>query len=48
MTCRSSRTRRWLARCTPAVDLDETVPVEHYKAVAEVIGFVLRTRRRRA
>jgi flagellar biosynthetic protein FlhB len=38
-----------LARALHAsVDLDETVPVEHYKAVAEVIGFVLRTRRRRA
>jgi flagellar biosynthetic protein FlhB len=38
-----------LARALHAsVDLDEAVPVEHYKAVAEVIGFVLRTRRRRA
>jgi flagellar biosynthetic protein FlhB len=38
-----------LARALHAtVDLDEPVPVEHYKAVAEVIGFVLRTRRRRA
>ena len=38
-----------LARALHAsIDLDETVPVEHYKAVAEVIGFVLRTRRRRA
>lgn len=38
-----------LARALHAsVDLDETVPVEHFKAVAEVIGFVLRTRRRRA
>ena len=25
-----------------AVDLDEEIPQEHYKAVAEVIGFVLR------
>jgi flagellar biosynthetic protein FlhB len=31
-----------------AVDIDEPVPVEHYKAVAEVIGFVLRGRRARA
>ncbi len=37
-----------LARALHAsVDLDEPVPIEHYKAVAEVIGFVLRTRRRR-
>jgi flagellar biosynthetic protein FlhB len=25
-----------------AVDLDEEIPPEHYKAVAEVIGYVLR------
>ncbi len=38
-----------LARALHATtELDEPVPVEHYKAVAEVIGFVLRTRRRRA
>jgi flagellar biosynthetic protein FlhB len=38
-----------LARALHAsTDLDEPVPVEHYKAVAEVIGFVMRTRRRRA
>jgi flagellar biosynthesis protein FlhB len=38
-----------LARALHAsVELDEEVPVEHFKAVAEVIGFVLRTRRRRA
>lgn len=38
-----------LARALHAsTDLDEPVPIEHYKAVAEVIGFVLRTRRRRA
>ncbi|MCP8940410.1 flagellar biosynthesis protein FlhB [Alsobacter sp. SYSU M60028] len=29
-----------------AVDLDQDIPVEHYKAVAEVIGFVMRLRRR--
>ncbi len=28
------------------VDLDQDIPVEHYKAVAEVIGFVMRLRRR--
>jgi flagellar biosynthesis protein FlhB len=36
-----------LARALHAsVDLDEEIPVEHYKAVAEVIGYVLRLRRR--
>lgn len=29
-----------------AVDLDQDIPVEHYKAVAEVIGYVMRLRRR--
>lgn len=38
-----------LARALHAtVDIDEEIPVEHYKAVAEVIGFVLRLRRYRA
>lgn len=38
-----------LARALHAtIDIDDPVPVEHYKAVAEVIGFVLRGRRRRA
>jgi flagellar biosynthesis protein FlhB len=36
-----------LARTLHAsVEIDEEIPVEHYKAVAEVIGFVLRLRRR--
>jgi flagellar biosynthetic protein FlhB len=36
-----------LARTLHAsVKLDEEIPVEHYKAVAEVIGYVLRLRRR--
>src|SRR5215211_7290028 len=36
-----------LARALHAsVDLDEEIPVEQYKAVAEVIGYVLRLRRR--
>jgi flagellar biosynthetic protein FlhB len=36
-----------LARALHAsVDIDEEIPVEHYKAVAEVIGYVLRLRRR--
>ncbi|GJE00161.1 flagellar biosynthesis protein FlhB [Methylobacterium isbiliense] len=36
-----------LARALHAsVEIDETIPTEHYKAVAEVIGFVLRRRRR--
>jgi flagellar biosynthetic protein FlhB len=29
-----------------AVEIDQEIPVEHYKAVAEVIGFVLRLKRR--
>lgn len=38
-----------LARALHAtVDIEEEIPVEHYKAVAEVIGFVLRLRRYRA
>lgn len=36
-----------LARALHAtVEIDSEIPVEHYKAVAEVIGFVLRLRRR--
>jgi flagellar biosynthesis protein FlhB len=36
-----------LARALHAsVEVDEEVPVEHYKAVAEVIGYVMRLRRR--
>jgi flagellar biosynthetic protein FlhB len=31
-----------------AVELDQDIPVEHYKAVAEVIGYVMRLRGRRA
>jgi flagellar biosynthetic protein FlhB len=31
-----------------AVELDQDIPVEHYKAVAEVIGYVMRLRRRSA
>lgn len=38
-----------LARALHAtVDVDAEIPVEHYKAVAEVIGYVLRLRRRPA
>lgn len=38
-----------LARALHAsVDIDEEIPVEHYKAVAEVIGYVLRLRRYKA
>lgn len=33
-----------LAEALSGVDLDELIPVELYKAVAEVIGYVLRTR----
>ena len=36
-----------LARALHAsVEIDEEIPVEHYKAVAEVIGFILRLKRR--
>ena len=36
-----------LARALHAtVQIDDEIPVEHYKAVAEVIGYVLRLRRR--
>ena len=35
-----------LARALHAtVEIDQAIPVEHYKAVAEVIGFVMRLRR---
>jgi flagellar biosynthetic protein FlhB len=38
-----------LARALHAtVDIDEEIPAEHYRAVAEVIGFVMRLRRRAA
>ena len=30
-----------------AVEIDETIPAEHFKAVAEVIGFVYRLKRTR-
>jgi flagellar biosynthetic protein FlhB len=40
---------RPLARALYAsVDIDEEIPVEHYQAVAEVIGYVLRLKGRRA
>jgi flagellar biosynthetic protein FlhB len=36
-----------LARALHAsIEIDDEIPVEHYKAVAEVIGFVMRLRRR--
>jgi flagellar biosynthetic protein FlhB len=28
-----------------SVEIDEAIPTEHFKAVAQVIGFVLRTRK---
>ena len=38
-----------LARALHAsAEIDDEIPVEHYKAVAQVIGFVLRLQRRRA
>lgn len=36
-----------LARALYLVDLDAEVPVEHYKAVAEIIGFVMRLKGKR-
>ena len=30
-----------------AVDVDETIPREHFEAAAKVIGFVMQKRRRR-
>ena len=35
-----------LAEALSGAELDETIPVELYQAVAEVIGFVLRARQR--
>jgi len=35
-----------LAQALAGVELDETIPVELFEAVAEVIGFVLRARER--
>ena len=38
-----------LARALHAsVDLDQSIPPEHFEAVAKVIGFVMRMRSRRA
>ena len=38
-----------LARALHAtVEIDDEIPAEHYRAVAEVIGFVMRLRRRAA
>ncbi len=38
-----------LARALHAtVEIDDEIPAEHYRAVAEVIGFVLRLRKRAA
>jgi flagellar biosynthesis protein len=34
-----------LAEALSGVELDDTIPIELYQAVAEVIGFVLRARR---
>ena len=44
-TSRSSRTRRWRARSHATVEIDEEIPAEHYQAVAEVIGYVMRLKR---
>jgi flagellar biosynthetic protein FlhB len=38
-----------LARALHAtVDVDQEIPPEHYKAVAEIIGYVMKLRRRAA
>ena len=44
-TSRSWRTCRWRVRCMPTVDIDDEIPVEHYHAVAEVIGYVMGLKR---
>ena len=36
-----------LAEALSGVELDETIPIELYQAVAEVLGFVLRTSAKR-
>lgn len=36
-----------LAEALSSVELDETIPIELYKAVAEIIGFVLRTQKKK-
>ena len=46
-TSRSSRTRLWPARCMPP-SRSTGNPGEHYKAVAEVISYVIRLKRRQA
>ena len=46
--CRWWKIRRWRARFMPAVEIDEAVPPEHYKAVAQVIGYVMRLQRENA
>lgn len=35
-----------LAQALAGVEIDDTIPIELYEAVAEVIGFVLRARQR--
>ena len=42
MTFPSSRIPRSPARSMPAVEVDDEIPAEHYKAVAQVIGYVMR------
>ena len=41
---REAKTRRWRA-LHATVEIDQQIPPEHYKAVAEVIGYVMRPRR---
>ena len=44
-TSRSSRTCRWRGLCTRRVEIDDEIPVEHYHAVAEIIGYVMGLKR---
>ena len=46
--CRSSRIPPLARALFAAVDIDETIPTEHFKAVAQVIGFVMRMKDKKA
>ena len=43
---RWSKTRRWRGRLHATVEIDEEIPPEHYKAVAEIIGYVMKLQAR--
>ena len=44
-TSRWSRTRRSRAALHGTVEIDQEIPQEHYRAVAEIIGYIMRLRR---